>query len=79
MNIIQAKNIGCFAQKLLKGSGSFTVWGNTSRGVFLKINPEGLIFVSYEKFKGPFTINIPISSADHIARLGSRGSSHLWA
>lgn len=69
INIFQAVNIGHFARRLLSGRLICTVWGNTSRGIFLKIQPEGLVFLSYEDFKGPFTINIQPSLADELRNL----------
>jgi hypothetical protein len=35
----------------------------------LKIYPEGLIFLSYEGYRGPFTLNIPSSLADQLQEL----------
>lgn len=69
INIFHAVNIGHFARRLLSDRLICTVWGNTSRGIFLKIQPEGLIFLSYEDFKGPFTINIQPSLADDLRNL----------
>ena len=77
LKIIQAINIGHFAHRILSGRMILTVWGNTSRGIFLKVQPNGLIFLSYEDFKGPFTINIQPSLADEFARPGSWDSAFL--
>jgi len=35
------------------------VFGVTSRGIFIRTEPGGIIFLSFEKFRGPLTINLP--------------------
>jgi hypothetical protein len=34
------------------------VFGVTSRGIFIRTEPGGIIFLSFEKFRGPLTINL---------------------
>lgn len=58
MNIYFGISIGKQAYDQLRSSSSFVVLGNTSKGVFIKSPPRGLIFLSYENFRGPLTINI---------------------
>lgn len=58
MNTILVKSIGKQAYGQLFSSCSFVVMGNTSKGVFLKGPTGGIIFLSYEIFRGPLTINI---------------------
>lgn len=49
--------VGLEAFQSLKNHHIWEVWGNTSKGIFLKSKPNGLIFLSNEKFRGPLTIN----------------------
>lgn len=85
MNSIQALNIGHLARQILNRPLSGNVWGNTSKGVFLKFQHDGMVFLSYERFKGPFTINIPISLSNRIrdvvpgtqVQYGSDGMIHF--
>jgi hypothetical protein len=69
LKIFQIKNIGHLSNRLLNGRLNCTVWGNTSKGIFLKIHPEGLIFLSYEGYRGPFTLNVPSSLANQLQEL----------
>jgi hypothetical protein len=49
--------MGLEAFQSLKSQHVWEVWGNTSKGIFLKGKPNALIFLSNEKFRGPLTIN----------------------
>jgi hypothetical protein len=40
-------------------SGPGRVFGNTSRGVFLQVANNRMLFISYEASRGPLTVNIP--------------------
>jgi hypothetical protein len=69
LKIIHIKNIGHLANRLLNGRLTCNIWGNTSRGIFLKFHPEGLIFLSYEDFRGPFTLNVSSTVASQVQDL----------
>jgi len=57
--------IGWHALRSLKCHQHWEVWGNTSKGIFLKGHPYGLIFLSNEMFRGPLTINFdPMTRMD---------------
>jgi len=58
MNEFSTINLGWRAFQILKNTSHWVVWGNTSKGLFLKGKPEGLIFLSYENFRGPLTVNL---------------------
>lgn len=62
MTTILASDIGWFARQILGSNKSGTVWGNTSKGIFVKFFEKELVFLSYESSRGPFTINIPESA-----------------
>ncbi len=49
---------GLTAQKVLSGTRSATVSGITSRGIFLTAEPREIIFLSFESYKGPLTLNL---------------------
>jgi hypothetical protein len=59
---------GYHMQALFAGEIAFTeltqrqagrVFGVTSRGVFIRSTPGGILFLSFEEFRGPLTINLP--------------------
>jgi len=55
---MRAANIGSMALESLADVQSGTVFGITSRGVFIKTASKWLIFISFERFRGPLTINL---------------------
>jgi len=57
--IEKAKNIGVIAAAELERHSLFMVRGNTSRGLFLSLSDEVILFLSKESFFGPLTINLP--------------------
>ncbi|MFM8322535.1 MAG: DUF2877 domain-containing protein, partial [Chloroflexota bacterium] len=57
---MDAVSIGCWAaEKLLAAPQAARVWGVTSRGVFLHLQSNWIVFLSYEAYRGPLTINLP--------------------
>ena len=56
--ILQADFLGYRAEHALSTSDSASVIGVTSRGIFLKTNVDWIIFLSFENFRGPMTINL---------------------
>jgi hypothetical protein len=66
--------VGLKASQSLKNYHVWEVWGNTSKGIFLKGKPNGLIFLSNEKFRGPLTINFPATVSVYFGgvEIGSR-------
>jgi hypothetical protein len=54
-----ASKQGPIAARILATGGRFTIRGNTSRGIFLESQNDGIIFLSYETFGGPLTVTIP--------------------
>jgi hypothetical protein len=50
---------GWAADKLHPALQEARVWGVTSRGVFLHLESNWIVFLSYEPFRGPLTINLP--------------------
>ena len=66
--------VGLKAFQSLKNHHVWEVWGNTSKGIFLKGKPNGLIFLSNEKFRGPLTINFPATVSDYFdgVEIGSK-------
>lgn len=57
--VIQAQGIGNLAAEKLTHIHDYIVRGNTSRGLFLESQGDTMIFLSYEKYCGPFTVNLP--------------------
>jgi hypothetical protein len=54
-----ASMIGSLAVDQLVEGCAYTIRGNTSRGIFLESGSGGIIFLSYEEYAGPLTVNIP--------------------
>ena len=57
---ISASAIGAFAQRILQERPGVQVSGIASRGLYLQPKNGLVIYLSFEKFRGPLTINIPL-------------------
>jgi hypothetical protein len=60
---------GRHAIQSLKSQHHWEVWGNTSKGIFLKGKSNELIFLSNEKFRGPLTINFDPTIGSYFDRI----------
>jgi hypothetical protein len=69
----EAESIGNLAFDSLSTDQKGSVLGLTSRGVFIKTENKWMNFLSFESFRGPLTINLPMSD-DSILPI-SRGMS----
>lgn len=61
MKRLQLSSIGIVAREILQAEHngvSARVMGKTSRGLFLHLPGEQVIFLSYEKYRGPLTLNL---------------------
>jgi hypothetical protein len=58
VSTVPAERIGSIAQGLLHEGGRASVLGRTSRGLFLHLQSNRVVFLSQEAFCGPLTINI---------------------
>jgi hypothetical protein len=61
MKKIFATTIGNQAKKIISEDQNASVLGQTSRGIFLKTSGRWQIFISFEAYRGPLSINIPSS------------------
>jgi len=59
LTLIYPAMIGKPAFQAISQPADFTVRGNTSRGIFLSVADQRIIFLSREMYKGPLSINIP--------------------
>jgi hypothetical protein len=50
-------NLGAIARQVLAQAHKATVWGVTSGGIFLYLSSDWVIFLSFEQFRGPLTLN----------------------
>ncbi len=57
---LQATSVGHLAADILKDNPTANVIGTTSRGIFLLTPKQRVVFLSYETFCGPLTINLGI-------------------
>ena len=57
--IVSAASIGQPAVDVLAQGKEFIIRGVTSRGIFVSVDEETIIFLSREQFKGPLTVNLP--------------------
>ena len=55
----RASDIGSKACDLILSKSKGVIFGAISRGIFIKTESRWLIFISYEPFPGPLTINVP--------------------
>ncbi|MBS1249045.1 MAG: hypothetical protein MAG431_00618 [Chloroflexi bacterium] len=58
MTKLAAKHIGSLAKSCFAQEQTVSVMGNTSRGIFLKTAPKWVVFLSYEGYRGPLTVNL---------------------
>ena len=85
-NEIRAVCIGETAQALLSDTPQAKIVGVTSRGVFLQLATEWVVFLSEEPLRGPLTINLSPGSSEKIAPPGytsprpllSRVTTQFW-
>jgi hypothetical protein len=54
---LSISSIGAIARQALAQAQAATVWGVTSRGIFLHLSSDWVIFLSFEPFRGPLTLN----------------------
>ena len=55
----RASSIGSQACDLIHLQSKGVIFGAISRGIFIKTDSRWLIFISYEPYPGPLTINVP--------------------
>jgi len=55
-------SLGAIARRAIAQAQDATVWGVTSRGIFLHLSSGWVIFLSNEQFRGPLTLNSNLSS-----------------
>ena len=65
---IRAAWIGESAQALISGNNQAKVLGVTSRGCFLQLPAEWVVYLSVEPFRGPLTINLTAEAVDQSIR-----------
>ena len=73
---IIANYIGSIAQQSLANEQIVIVMGNTSLGIFLKTAPKWVVFLSYEDFRGPLTVNL-VGDVSPLRELPIRGRLHI--
>ena len=56
--IFKVASIGSVASNILSKDQTAQVFGNTSRGIFIKTSGRWLVFLSFEKFRGPLTLTL---------------------
>jgi hypothetical protein len=57
-NHISVHEIGTLAQLALNANKSATIFGVSSRGIFLKLDNRKMVFLSVEQYRGPLTVNL---------------------
>ncbi len=63
MKIFPAQKIGIFADECLKKNHYGEVMGVTSKGIFLKLTDQSIIFITNSGFGNPLTVNLsPLST-----------------
>ena len=73
--IIKAESIGSIALETLSKDQDAHVFGKTSQGVFINTSGKRLIFLSFERFRGPLIITF--DSLDPVLQQVSNGGS-VW-
>jgi hypothetical protein len=55
---LRITTLGSKAWQLLKAAETGAVWGITSQGIFIHLPQRGMIFLSFETYRGPLTANL---------------------
>jgi hypothetical protein len=55
---LKTSSIGVIAAEVVSTNQNAQVYGKTSKGIFLKTPGKWIIFLSFERFKGPLTITL---------------------
>jgi hypothetical protein len=55
---LRITTLGSKARQLLKVADTGMVWGTTSQGIFIHLPPRGMVFLSFETYRGPLTANL---------------------
>ena len=55
----RATNLGTFADQVLKRQSSAVTAGISSRGIYLRPPDDWTFYLSFEKYHGPLTLNLP--------------------
>ncbi len=71
--IIKAESIGSIALETLSEDQVAHIFGKTSKGVFIKTSGKQLIFLSFERFRGP--LSITFNGPDPVLKQVSNGDS----
>ncbi len=55
---LRISTLGSKARQLLKAAETGALWGTTSQGIFIHLPPRGMVFLSFETYRGPLTANL---------------------
>ena len=55
---LRITTLGSKARQLLKSAEIGALWGTTSQGIFIHLPPSGMVFLSFETYRGPLTANL---------------------
>lgn len=61
---VAVTHIGAIARGLLEVDRSASVMGVSSRGIFLHLQASWVLFLSYEQYRGPLTLNLEAGRRD---------------
>lgn len=56
--MLTTTTIGRIAQQVFSGAREASIWGLTSRGIFLHLQSDWMVFLSGEPYRGPLTVNL---------------------
>src|SRR3989304_9476175 len=73
---VQVHCIGTLALDLLSTEQIATVFGIISRGIFMKFDSNRMVFLSFEKYRGPLTANLS-GEAQLFSGLSSGETIHI--
>lgn len=71
MPVVSVQQLGSCARDWLSQASSAWLIGRTSRGFFLRLSNRRVIFLSYENFAGPLTLN-QSQPAEHLPQIPDR-------
>ena len=74
--LYSATSIGTLARDCIETNREGIIHGVTSRGIFIKTPSRWILFLSFESFPGPLSINVP-SARDSVSELFAGGQVEI--
>jgi len=61
-NVLQITHLGYQAERVINRISNGSVFGNSSRGIYIQPPDDLTLYISFENYRGPLTLNLPGNS-----------------